>query len=52
MKKRTKREQAREDWKNIENIKELKEGYMSQIIHILCELMRKIQRNNSNRRFK
>ena len=39
--KENKREQAREDWKNIENIKELKEGYMSQIIHILCELMRK-----------
>ena len=39
--KENEREQAREDWKNIENIKELKEGYMSQIIHILCELMRK-----------
>lgn len=35
------REIAREDWKNIENIKELKEGYMSQVIHILVELMKK-----------
>lgn len=40
-KKEKERKSAREDWKNIENIKELKEGYMSQIIHILVELMRK-----------
>lgn len=40
-KKEKERELAREDWKNIENIKELKEGYMSQVIHILVELMRK-----------
>ena len=40
-KKEKEREIAREDWKNIENIKELKEGYMSQVIHILVELMRK-----------
>lgn len=40
-KKEKEREAAREDWKNIENIKELKEGYMSQVIHVLIELMRK-----------
>lgn len=40
-KKEKERKIAREDWKNIENIKELKEGYMSQVIHILVELMRK-----------
>lgn len=33
------RENARESWKTIENIKELKEGYMSQVIHIITKLM-------------
>lgn len=35
------REKAKESWKTIENIKELKEGYMSQIIHKIVELMKK-----------
>ncbi len=33
------REKARQDWKTIENIKEIKNGYMSQIVHVLSELM-------------
>ncbi len=33
------RDEARKGWKNIENIKELKEGYMSQVIHKICELI-------------
>ena len=33
------REQARESWQTIENIKELKEGYISQVIHKITELM-------------
>lgn len=40
-KKEKERELARESWKNIENIKELKEGYMSQVIHVIVELMKK-----------
>ena len=35
------RELARESWKTIENIKELKEGYLSQVIHKITELCRK-----------
>lgn len=35
------REQARESWKTIENIKELKDGYLSQVIHKIVELMDK-----------
>lgn len=35
------RERARESWKTIENIKELKEGYLSQVIHKIVELMDK-----------
>ena len=35
------REQARESWKSIENIKELKEGYISQVVHIICRLVEK-----------
>ena len=35
------REKARESWKTIENIKELKEGYLSQVIHKLVCLMEK-----------
>ena len=30
---------ARQSWKSIENIKELKEGYLSQVIHKISELM-------------
>lgn len=33
------REQARESWKSIETIKELKEGYISQVIHKITTLM-------------
>ncbi|MFN3447050.1 MAG: type V CRISPR-associated protein Cas12a/Cpf1, partial [Bacteroidia bacterium] len=33
------RDEARKNWKTIENIKELKEGYLSQVIHKVTELM-------------
>lgn len=33
------RELARESWQTIENIKELKEGYLSQVVHKITELM-------------
>jgi len=33
------RDEARRNWKVIENIKELKEGYLSQVIHKISELM-------------
>ena len=33
------RDLARKSWNTIENIKELKEGYMSQVIHEICELV-------------
>jgi len=33
------RDKARKDWGTIENIKELKEGYISQVIHIIAEMM-------------
>lgn len=33
------RDEARKSWQAIENIKELKEGYMSQVIHKIAELM-------------
>lgn len=33
------REKARESWQTIENIKELKEGYLSQVIHKISQLM-------------
>lgn len=32
---------ARKNWSNIENIKELKEGYISQLVHKICELVEK-----------
>ncbi|MBL7823553.1 MAG: type V CRISPR-associated protein Cas12a/Cpf1 [Saprospiraceae bacterium] len=35
------RAKARLNWKTIENIKELKEGYLSQVIHKICELIKK-----------
>ena len=37
--KETQRDEARRSWLTIENIKELKEGYMSQVIHKIAELM-------------
>ena len=30
---------ARENWETIENIKELKSGYLSQVVHQLCDLI-------------
>ncbi len=33
------RDQARKDWKTIENIKELKEGYLSHVIHAITQIM-------------
>lgn len=33
------RMESRQSWKSIENIKELKEGYLSQVIHKISELM-------------
>ena len=33
------RKRARQNWNTIQNIKELKEGYMSQVVHIICQLM-------------
>lgn len=32
------RDSARKSWKTIGNIKELKEGYVSQVVHEICEL--------------
>lgn len=40
-KKEKERDNARKNWKSIENIKELKEGYMSQVINKLAELLKK-----------
>ncbi|MBR3552889.1 MAG: type V CRISPR-associated protein Cas12a/Cpf1 [Clostridia bacterium] len=33
------RDEARKSWSTVETIKELKEGYMSQVVHKLCELV-------------
>ncbi len=38
-KKESGRDEARKSWKTIENIKELKEGYLSQVVHKITELM-------------
>lgn len=35
--KETYRDKARKDWDTIKNIKELKEGYLSQVVHQICE---------------
>lgn len=32
------RDEARKNWTSIENIKELKEGYLSQVVHKICQL--------------
>jgi hypothetical protein len=37
-KKEIERQQARVNWGNIENIKELKDGYISQVVHKICEM--------------
>jgi CRISPR-associated protein Cpf1 len=39
--KESSREEERKNWKTIENIKELKEGYLSAVIHQICQLMTK-----------
>lgn len=33
------RTEARRNWQKIENIKEIKEGYMSQVVHIISKMM-------------
>lgn len=33
------RMEARKGWKKIENIKDLKEGYLSQVVHKICQLV-------------
>lgn len=33
------RQEARKNWTDIKNIKELKEGYLSQVVHKICELV-------------
>ena len=33
------RDEARKNWGSVENIKELKEGYLSQVVHKICELV-------------
>ena len=38
-KKEVDRDEARKNWQTIENIKELKEGYLSQVIHKITQLM-------------
>lgn len=35
------RNAQRQSWKSIENIKELKDGYISQVVHKLCQLVEK-----------
>ena len=37
--KETEREKARQNWRSIENIKELKEGYISQVVHKITKMM-------------
>lgn len=33
------RQEARRNWQKIENIKEIKEGYLSQVVHIIAKMM-------------
>ncbi len=33
------RDKARKNWTSVENIKELKEGYISQVVHKICQLV-------------
>ena len=40
-KKEKERLESRKAWKTVENIKELKEGYISQVVHKICELVEK-----------
>ena len=39
--KETTRDKARKSWTTIEGIKELKEGYLSQVVHEICRLVEK-----------
>lgn len=39
--KEAERDKARKSWNTVENIKELKEGYLSMVIHEICELVLK-----------
>lgn len=39
--KEDKRDKARKDWGTIENIKELKEGYLSQVVNVIAKLVLK-----------
>lgn len=39
LKREDERMKARQSWQTIENIKELKEGYLSQVVHKIAELM-------------
>ncbi len=54
--KEKKRDDERKSWKTIENIKELKEGYLSQVVHRICQLVVKydaiIALEDLNRGFK
>lgn len=38
-KKEKERDAARKNWTTVENIKELKEGYISQVVHEICKLV-------------
>lgn len=40
-KKEKERDEAKKSWSTISNIKELKEGYVSQVVHKICELVEK-----------
>lgn len=55
-KKEKNREQARENWTTLESIKELKEGYLSQVIYKICKLIVKydaiVVMENLNSKFK
>ena len=42
-KKENERKNARINWNEIENIKELKDGYLSQVVYIIAKLMQKYQ---------
>lgn len=33
------RDEARRNWQKIENIKEIKEGYLSQVVHVIAKMM-------------
>lgn len=39
--KENERDKARKEWKTINNIKEIKSGYLSQVVHIIAELIEK-----------